>query len=64
VADQPADERRGGESRPDLEAAHHQLVQRLHRKSDDFDATRELQLVIAALQNLPERRPRITSTST
>jgi hypothetical protein len=36
-----------------LEAAHALFVARLHRRSDDFDATRGLRLVIAALQRLP-----------
>jgi hypothetical protein len=38
--------------RAPLEAAHAVLVARLHRRPDDFDATRALQLVIRALQQV------------
>jgi hypothetical protein len=36
-----------------LEALRDHFVDRLHRRSDDFDATRSLRLVIAALQGVP-----------
>ena len=39
-----------------LQAAHDMLIDRLHRRSDDFDATRELRAVIAAIQRLPPRK--------
>jgi hypothetical protein len=35
-----------------LEALRDHFVDRLHRRSDDFDATRSLRLVIAALQRV------------
>jgi hypothetical protein len=36
-----------------LEAVRDHFVDRLHRRADDFDATRGLQLVITALQRVP-----------
>lgn len=36
-----------------LEALRDYFVDRLHRRADDFDATRGLQLVITALQRVP-----------
>ena len=36
-----------------LEALRDQFVDRLHRRADDFDATRGLRLVITALQRVP-----------
>jgi hypothetical protein len=36
-----------------LEALRDYFVDRLHRRADDFDATRGLRLVIAALQRVP-----------
>jgi hypothetical protein len=39
--------------RGDLEAVRDYFVDRLHRRSDDLDATRGLQLVIRALQQMP-----------
>jgi hypothetical protein len=36
-----------------LEALRDHFVDRLHRRSDDFDATRGLQLVVTALQRVP-----------
>ena len=38
--------------RASLEAAHSVLVERLHRRPDDFDATGALLLVIRALQQV------------
>jgi hypothetical protein len=38
--------------RPPLEAAQSLLIDRLHRRSDDFDATRALCLVSAALNRI------------
>ena len=43
--------------RAPLEAAHTVLVERLHRRPDDFDATRALQLVIRALQQVGHTPP-------
>src|SRR5438445_11382703 len=43
--------------RAPLEAAHTVLVERLHRRPDDFDATRALQLVIRALQQVGHTLP-------
>jgi hypothetical protein len=43
--------------RAPLEAAHSVLVTRLHRRPDDFDATRALQLVIRALQQVGQTPP-------
>lgn len=43
--------------RAPLEAAHSVLVERLHRRPDDFDATRALQLVIRALQQVGHTLP-------
>ena len=43
--------------RAPLEAAHTVLLERLHRRSDDFDATRALQLVIRALQQVGHTLP-------
>jgi len=36
-----------------LEALRDHFVDRLHRRADDFDASRGLRLVIAALQRIP-----------
>ena len=36
-----------------LEAVRDYFVDRLHRRADDFDATRGLRLVITALQGVP-----------
>jgi hypothetical protein len=41
-----------GDSRG-LEALRDHFVDRLHRRADDFDATRGLRLVITALQRVP-----------
>ena len=43
--------------RAPLEAASAVLVGRLHRRPDDFDATRGLQLVIRALQQVGHTPP-------
>ena len=43
--------------RAPLEAASAVLVGRLHRRPDDFDATRALQLVIRALQQVGHTLP-------
>jgi len=43
--------------RAPLEAAHAVFVGRLHRRSDDFDATRALPLVIRALQQVGHTVP-------
>jgi hypothetical protein len=43
--------------RAPLEAAHTVLVERLHRRPDDFDATRALRLVIRALQQVGPTPP-------
>jgi hypothetical protein len=43
--------------RAPLEAASTVLVGRLHRRPDDFDATRALQLVIRALQQVGHTLP-------
>jgi hypothetical protein len=43
------------DDRASLEAAHSVFLDRLHRRSDDFDATRELRLVTAALHRLTEQ---------
>ena len=43
--------------RAPLEAAHIVLLGRLDRRSDDFDATRALQLVIRALQQVGHTVP-------
>lgn len=42
----------GGGRRAPLEAAASLLIARLHRKSDDFDATRALSSVTAALSRI------------
>jgi len=39
-------------------------LKRLHRAADDFEATRGLKLVNAALQDLPAERPVVTTAST
>ena len=43
--------------RASLEAAHTILLGRLHHRSDDFDATRALQLMIRALQQVGHTVP-------
>jgi hypothetical protein len=56
-----ADGRRGP-----LETAAHDFVQRLHRHSDDFEATKALRLVTAALGRVgwdTTGQPRLTSAS-
>jgi hypothetical protein len=40
-------------NRRGLEAVRDYFVDRLHRRADDFDATRGLRLVITALQHFP-----------
>ena len=46
-----------------LLVAQRQYLKRLHRTADDFDATRGLKLVNAALQHLPPQRQVITTAS-
>jgi hypothetical protein len=49
--------------RAPLEAAHTVLVERLHRRPDDFDATRALQLVIRALQQVGHTPPVVAAAA-
>ncbi len=49
--------------RAPLEAAHTVLVERLHRRPDHFDATRALQLVIRALQQVGHTPAVVAETS-
>jgi hypothetical protein len=49
--------------RAPLEAAHGVLVARLHQRPDDFDATRALQLVIRALQQVGQKPPVVAVAS-
>ena len=46
-----------------LEASHDVFVARLHRRSDDYDATNDLRLVSAALRELPRPRPVVSTWS-
>jgi hypothetical protein len=46
-----------------LEASRDAFVIRLHRRSDDFDATNGLRLVSAALRRLPLRPPVVSASS-
>jgi len=47
------------ETRATLRAEHDRLAARLHRRSEDFDASERLRLVIAALQRLPYPAPTV-----
>lgn len=49
--------------RASLYAARDRYMARLHRRSDDFEATRGLADVIAEIGRLPEQRPTITRGS-
>ena len=51
------------ESRPGLEAMRDLLTDRLHRRSDDFDATFGLRLVTVKLQRLSYGEPVVTTSS-
>jgi hypothetical protein len=51
------------DDRTSLEAARDEFVRRLHRCSDDFDATRGLSAVLVAIGRLAERPPVITSST-
>jgi hypothetical protein len=51
------------EGRPALEALAHVYSGRLHRQSDDFDATHGLRLVTAKLQRTPYGPPVVTKSS-
>jgi hypothetical protein len=51
------------EGREPLEALHDVYRGRLHRKSDDFDATLGLRLVIAKLQRTAYGPPVVTTSS-
>jgi hypothetical protein len=51
------------ESRPGLEALRNVLTDRLHRRSDDFDATFGLRLVTTKLQRLSYGEPVVTTSS-
>jgi hypothetical protein len=49
--------------RADLEALRDSLVERLHRRADDFDATRELRLVNSKLQRTSYGKQTVTESS-
>jgi len=49
--------------REDLEALRDALIARLTRRSDDFDATRELRLVYASLQHTSQGKQAVTTSS-
>jgi hypothetical protein len=49
--------------RADLEALRDSLVERLHRRADDFDATRELRLVNSKLQRTSYGKQTVTEFS-
>lgn len=49
--------------REELEAASQVLIARLHRRSNDFEATRELGLVTAKLQRTSYGTPVVTTNS-
>jgi hypothetical protein len=49
--------------RAGLEAQRAVFLDRLHRRSDDFEATRGLRAVSAALQLLPTREPAVQESS-
>jgi hypothetical protein len=49
--------------RVSLEAQRAEFLDRLHRRSDDFEATRGLRLVSAALHRLPVRGPLVMESS-
>ena len=49
--------------RVSLEAQRAEFLDRLHRRSDDFEATRGLRLVSSALQRLPVRGPLVMESS-
>jgi hypothetical protein len=51
------------ESRPGLESLRNLLTDRLHRRSDDFDATFGLRLVTLKLQRLSYGDPVVTTSS-
>ena len=51
------------ESRSGLEAIRNLLTDRLHRRSNDFDATFGLRLVTAKLQRLSYGEPVVTTSS-
>ena len=51
------------DDRASLEAARDEFVRRLHRCSDDFDATRGLSVVLVAMGRLAERPAVITSST-
>jgi len=50
-------------ARMDLEALRDTLIDRLHRRSDDFDATRELRLVYTKLQRISYGKQTVTTSS-
>jgi hypothetical protein len=49
--------------RADLEAIRDSFTGRLHRRSDDFDATQGLRLVTAKLQRSSYGRPTVSTSS-
>ena len=49
--------------RADLELLRDSLVERLHRRADDFDATRELRLVNSKLQRTSYGKQTVTEFS-
>ena len=49
--------------RADLEVLRDSLVERLHRRADDFDATRELRLVNSKLQRTSYGKQTVTEFS-
>jgi hypothetical protein len=49
--------------RADLEVLRDSLVARLHRRADDFDATRELRLVNSKLQQTSYGKQTVTELS-
>ena len=49
--------------RADLEVLRDNLVERLHRRADDFDATRELRLVNSKLQRTSYGKQTVTEFS-
>jgi hypothetical protein len=49
--------------RADLEAMRDMFTDRLHRRSDDFDATHGLRLVTARLQGTSYGTPAVSATS-
>jgi hypothetical protein len=51
------------EDRPGLEAMRDTFTKRLHRRSDDFDATYGLRLVTAKLQRTSYGTPAVSTSS-